>query len=192
MRPRSQLARLGAPHRPRPRRRRRENRPQRGTAKISPKGAVGGLTAGRGPRPSSPPRGPVTEGAGCSLQPLTRPFGPKASGSLKSERGFASEDESSLKPWTAPGKVRVPIRPAPPLTSGNASYCGFRPYLGCTPCSSASEQSRSSRSSCLSSWSCAGAEPAHRRSRDLDPRGVAAGLLLPPAGARPAERLRRW
>jgi hypothetical protein len=42
---------------------------------------------------------------------LTRPFGPKASGSLKSERGFASEDESSLKPWTAPGKVRVPIRP---------------------------------------------------------------------------------
>ncbi len=29
---------------------------ERGTAKISPKGAVGGLTAGRGPRPSSPPR----------------------------------------------------------------------------------------------------------------------------------------
>jgi len=47
--------------------------------------------------------------------------------------GFASENESSLKPWSAPGKVRVPIRPAPPLTSGNASYCGFRPYLGCTP-----------------------------------------------------------
>ena len=59
--------------------------PKRGTAKISP---VDLIRCSRRPDRRSrtstfvTAEGLVTEGAGCSLQPLTRPFGPKASGSL--------------------------------------------------------------------------------------------------------------
>ena len=50
--------------------------------------------------------GPIAGGAVCSLKPLTRSFGPKAPGSLKSERGLASENESSLKRVSRPWAVR--------------------------------------------------------------------------------------
>jgi hypothetical protein len=46
---------------------------------------------------------------------------------------LASENESSLKLWTTHVGVPSPDSQVPPLTRGNASYCGFQAYLGCTP-----------------------------------------------------------
>ena len=46
---------------------------------------------------------------------------------------MASENESSLKLWTTHVGVPPLDSQAPPLTRGNASYCGFQAYLGCTP-----------------------------------------------------------
>lgn len=46
---------------------------------------------------------------------------------------MASEKESSLKLWTTHVGVPRSIHRLPPLTRGNASYCGFQAYLGCTP-----------------------------------------------------------
>ena len=48
---------------------------------------------------------------------------------------MASENESSLKLWTTHVGVPPLDSQAPQLTRGNASYCGFQAYLGCTPTS---------------------------------------------------------
>jgi len=104
----------------------------RGTAKISTKPAVGR------PRRASRPSPVLAAGSGRQRDRLfseavDQVFRPKASGSHEVRAGLASENESSLKLWTT--HVRVPPldSQAPPLTRGNASYCGFQAYLGRTP-----------------------------------------------------------
>ena len=77
--------------------------------------------------------GPITEGAVCSLKPLTRPFGPKAPGSLKSELGvgFRGRVFSEARVPTLGGPAAR--SPAPLLSRENIANCGFRAYPGCTP-----------------------------------------------------------
>ncbi len=62
---------------------------------------------------------------------VDRVFGPKASGSLTSERaGFRERVFSEL--WTTHVGVPPLDSQAPALTRGSASYCGFQAYLGST------------------------------------------------------------
>ena len=79
--------------------------PGRGTAKISTKPTVGR------PRRASRPSPVLAAGSGrqrdCLFsEAVDQVFRPKASGSLKSERGLASENESSLKLVSRPWAVR--------------------------------------------------------------------------------------
>ena len=77
-----------------------------------------------------------------------------------------------------------PRRGSPPRRPGSPSRAPQKREE--SPCLSASEQLSSSRSSCLSSCSPAGTEPAHRRGRDLDPHAVGARIIRaePPVARR--------
>jgi hypothetical protein len=77
--------------------------------------------------------GPIAGGAVCSLKPLTRSFGPKAPGSLKSEQGvgFRERVVSEARVSTLGGPAARSLVSL--LSRENISNCGFRAYLGCTP-----------------------------------------------------------
>ena len=114
-----------------------------------------GLAVRRGPRPSSAP-GLAAGEAACSLKPLTRSFGPKAPGSLKSERGVGFRERvfSEARVSTLGGPTARSH--APLLSRENISNCGFRAYLGCTPGrAAASPRSATRRARASSSTSAA-------------------------------------
>ena len=86
--------------------------------------------------------GPIAGGAVCSLKPLTRSFGPKAPGSLKSERGVGLRERVFVEARVSTLGGPTARSLAPLLSRENISNCGFRVYLGCTPPSSSSRRGR--------------------------------------------------
>ena len=125
--------------------------------------------------------GPIAGGAVCSLKPLTRSFGPKAPGSLKSERGVGVRERvfSEARVSTLGGPTARSL--APLLSRETISNCGFRAYLGCTPCRSTPEST--STPAALTTSSPANPSPQARRSPSTTPCATTRSSTSPPTAS---------